>query len=1101
MKEINKNDILSNHENSSKASFIQQQFWVLHSFSPDSSAYNIPLISVVEGHLNIAALENAFNDILNKYKIFRAVFEMDEAGELVQRFLPREKRQLTVVDLCPSQNGTTDATKVEKAINEEIRLPFNLATGPLLRFKLFRTGEHKYILSITVHHIIFDLATSELFAEELSVAYSAALKGHIANETVEIADYSEFCTYQNNWYKTIEREKMEEEWRLYLKDAESSLTLPFDPPAISESKADGKIVNIRLHHEMVKQIKTFCKNESTIPFLVRLTAWSLTLARLSGQRKLTIGVPLTNRRKNEFKNTMGCFVNILPMILDLSGDITIGEMLGKIRMTMLKMHRMQEIPYYNLVQMTRRNAGTAQGNPLYQTGFTFEHPMQLELEDLVVKSMYAHHGGAQLDLFGKFWDESDDIIGVIEYNCHKFDASSVEHIKKLFLETINEICTNQQRKIDITQIKEIIKSGNQSNYQLPDQEFLKLLEKWNKTDRDYPLDKCLQSFIEEQVAKTPDATALVFEDKALSYGELNNRANQLAHFLQSKGIGPESLVGVCTFRSMEMVIALLAVIKAGGAYVPFDPTYPPKRISYMINDSKVSIILAQKACASLVESDATQIIFFENIGDEIKGFPETNPPIKTSPDNLAYVIYTSGSTGNPKGVMNTHRGIVNRLLWMQETFKINNSDTLVQKTPFSFDVSVWEFFWAFMCGARLVVAKPEGHKDVDYLLNLIRKEKITIIHFVPSMLRLFLERANSELCSSLKSVVLSGEALTIDLQNLYFNILQIPLYNLYGPTEAAVDVSYWKCDPLSKSNLVPIGRPVSNTKLYILNEKLQHLPLGASGELHIGGVQVARGYLNRPELTAEKFIQDPFANDPSARLYKTGDLCRFLPDGNIEYLGRIDFQVKIRGNRIELGEIETAIRKDETVKDCSVLVYEETPGDQQLAAYIVKKSEQFSASALRSRLADELPDYMIPSYFIPIPSMPLSPSGKIDRLALPKPKRERHDLISKFVAPRGESEKLIVKIWQELLRLDAVGIDDNFFDLGGHSLLLVRLANRLKENFHKEISVMNLFEHPTIRKQVNLIRDSEESEADSKKEKQSASETDKEGSDWEDGII
>ncbi len=437
---------------------------------------------------------------------------------------------------------------------------------------------------------------------------------------------------------------------------------------------------------------------------------------------------------------------------------------------------------------------------------------------------------------------------------------------------------------------------------------------WNKTDRAYPLDKCLQSFIEEQVIKTPDAPALTYEDKTLSYGDLNKRVNQLAHFLQSNGVGPEILVGVCAFRSIEMVIALLAIIKAGGAYVPFDPTYPAKRLSFMVNDSKVPVILAQKICSSLINKEKSQIIYFEDIIEELERFPTDNPISTTKPENLAYVIYTSGSTGNPKGAMNTHKGIVNRLLWMQKTFQIGLADTLIQKTSFSFDVSVWEFFWPFMCGARLVLAKPEGHKDADYLLELIEKEKITVIHFVPTMLRLFLEKANQIRCASLRHVVSSGEVLTIDLQKRYFTILKSPLHNLYGPTEAAVDVSYWKCDPQSQKNIVPIGRPISNTQLYILDEAGQCVPIGEDGELHIGGVQVARGYLNCPELTAEKFISNPFSDDPSDRLYKTGDICRFLPEGNIEYLGRIDFQVKIRGNRIELGEIEAAILRNPSVK-------------------------------------------------------------------------------------------------------------------------------------------------------------------------------------------
>ncbi len=588
------------------------------------------------------------------------------------------------------------------------------------------------------------------------------------------------------------------------------------------------------------------------------------------------------------------------------------------------------------------------------------------------------------------------------------------------------------------------------------------ISEWNNTDRAYPLDRCLQSFIEEQVMKTPDAPALTYEGKSLSYDELNKRANQLAHFLLSKGVGPEILVGVCAFRSMKMVVALLAIIKAGGAYVPFDPTYPAKRLTFMINDSKVPVILAQKTCSSLIDSETTRIILFEDIDDRLENFPATNPLIETTPDNLAYVIYTSGSTGNPKGVMNTHRGIVNRLLWMQELYQISSSDTLVQKTPFSFDVSVWEFFWPFMTGARLVVAKPEGHKDANYLLDLIDRENITLIHFVPSMLRLFLDEAEQARCASLKHVVLSGEALTGDLQRSYFSILKAPLYNLYGPTEAAVDVSFWKCDPQSHNDVVPIGRPISNTKLYILDEKGQSVPVGESGELHIGGVQVARGYLNRPELTAEKFIEDRFSRDPFARLYKTGDLCRFLPDGTIEYLGRIDFQVKIRGNRIELGEIEAAILRDPSVKDCVVIAREDTPGEKRLVAYVVENEGQFTLSAMREKLAADLPEYMVPAAFVVMPVFPLTPSGKIDRLALPKPGHKRPELSNRYIAPRTETEKKLAGIWCEILQLDSVGIEDNFFSLGGDSLTGLKMCARFHAEYGTKLPIVKLFQFPSI---------------------------------------
>ena len=598
---------------------------------------------------------------------------------------------------------------------------------------------------------------------------------------------------------------------------------------------------------------------------------------------------------------------------------------------------------------------------------------------------------------------------------------------------------------------------------------LELFNEWNRTDKNYPLDKCLQAFIEEQVSKTPSAAALACEGRILSYDDLNRQANRLAHFLKSRGVAPEKLVGICAYRSAEMVVGLLAILKAGGAYVPFDPTLPPGRLEFMIGDSKAALVLAQKSCQAVLRRSAADIIYFEDIQDALKDYPASNPKIEIQPGNLAYVIYTSGSTGNPKGAMNTHRGIVNRLLWMQDTFQIGPADTLLQKTPFSFDVSVWAFFWPVMCGARLVVAKPEGHKDPEYLLDLIAREEVTVIHFVPSMLRLFLDAADPGRCRSLKHVVLSGEAVTIDLQQRYFSILKAPLHNLYGPTEAAVDVAYWKCDPDSSLPTVPIGRPISNIRLHILDQTGRPVPVAESGELHIGGVGVGRGYLNRPELTAEKFIEDPFSGDPSARLYKTGDLCRYLPDGNIDYIGRVDFQVKLRGNRIELGEIEAAIQQDPSVRQCAVTVREDSPGEKRLVAYVVEVPGKFSVSNMRRMLAGKLPDYMMPAAFVRLPDMPLTPSGKTDRRALPKPGQERPELATPYIAPRTDTEKKLAQVWRDVLQLDRVGIDDNFFDLGGDSLTALKMASRLHSAHRISLPVVKLFEFASVARLARFL--------------------------------
>lgn len=599
-----------------------------------------------------------------------------------------------------------------------------------------------------------------------------------------------------------------------------------------------------------------------------------------------------------------------------------------------------------------------------------------------------------------------------------------------------------------------------------------LLIDWNNTQVNYPQNVCIHQLFEEQANKTPEAIAVIFEDQTLTYQQLNEKANQLAHYLRKLGVKPEVLVGISVERSPEMMIGLLGILKAGGAYVPIDSTYPHDRISYMIEDSQVNILLTQNHLKELFTNYQGNLIFLDTNWQNIEQETKDNPVNETTANNLIYVIYTSGSTGKPKGTMNIHCGVVNRLLWMQDEYKLTQNDRVLQKTPFSFDVSGWEFWWTLITGASLIFAKPEGHKDSAYLAQIIKEKQITTLHFVPSMLQIFLEESNIEECTSLRLVFCSGEALPISLQKRFFERLKAKLHNLYGPTEAAIDVTYWECDPNTNLSTVPIGKPVANTQTYILDASLNPVQIGEIGELYLGGIQLARGYLNRPELTAEKFINNPFIADfQSPKLYKTGDLARYLPDGNIEYLGRLDNQVKIRGNRIELGEIEYVLNEFSTIKESVVLAREDSPGDQRLVAYLVTNDHQeLNISELRHYLQDKLPDYMIPAIFMGIEKMPLSPNGKIDRKLLPKPDQHRPELANIYVAPQSELESILVEIWTALLKVDQVGIEDNFFDLGGHSLLVVQVVNQLKESLNLELSITKLFQYPTIKDLANYIK-------------------------------
>jgi amino acid adenylation domain-containing protein len=594
--------------------------------------------------------------------------------------------------------------------------------------------------------------------------------------------------------------------------------------------------------------------------------------------------------------------------------------------------------------------------------------------------------------------------------------------------------------------------------------------KLNNMTVDYPeRNGSLHSLIEEQVLRTPGQVALVFENENVSYRELNERSNQLAHYLRKQGVGPNVFVGICAERSIEMVLALLAILKSGGAYVPLDPEYPTERLAMMIEDSQTPGILTQQKLLGHLSGRDTPTFCLDTDWKALASESTLNPNIALSPSDAAYAIYTSGSTGKPKGVVNVHQGIVNRLLWMQDAYRLTSKDRVLQKTPYSFDVSVWEFFWPLMTGARLVIARPGGHRDPRYLADVISREKITTLHFVPSMLRSFLEAVEIPKRSTVRQIFCSGEALPADLQHQFFSRVGADLYNLYGPTEAAVDVTHWTCRRDDKRSFVPIGRPIANIEIYILDEQLQPTPAGTEGELHIGGIGLARGYLNRPELTAEKFIRNPFSNDPNARLYKTGDLARFLPSGDVEYLGRLDYQVKIRGFRIELGEIEVVIGRYPSIRQVVVVAREDAPGDKRLVAYIVPAQiGQFETARLLEFLKSQLPDYMIPVVIV-LEAMPLSANGKVDRKALPAASVENHLETHDFIAARNEIEKGLVNIWSDLLAIQKIGIKDNFFELGGHSLLAIRLVSRIEQSFGKELSLASLLEAQTIEQQADLI--------------------------------
>ncbi|HEU0076346.1 MAG TPA: amino acid adenylation domain-containing protein, partial [Longimicrobiaceae bacterium] len=737
----------------------------------------------------------------------------------------------------------------------------------------------------------------------------------------------------------------------------------------------------------------------------------------------------------------------------------------------------QAYPLERLVEQLQpeRDAGRT---PLFQAMFVLQQAARLpsatacalgvegvaeERGPLVVEPVAIPQEAAQFDLVLEMGEVGDGLAGLLRYDADLFEPATARRMASHLVRLLEGIAADPDAPAGALEL-------------LADEERGEVLAGFNRTDTAYPDAAApLHHLVEAQVRRSPDAPAVVFEGGTLTYADLGRRADRLAAALRARGVGPETRVGVCMERSPELVVALLGVLKAGGAYVPLDPDYPAERLAHMAADSAVPVLLAQPHLRGrLPESGAEVVVLDRTDPASAAGVcPGAGGPgcggrcsaggAEASPDNLAYVIYTSGSTGTPKGAMNAHRGVVNRLLWMQAEYALGPGDAVLQKTPFSFDVSVWELFWPLMVGARLVLARPGGHRDPAYLGELMEREGITTLHFVPSMLHAFLE-ATAAAPAGLRRVVCSGEALPAELQERFFERFPgVELHNLYGPTEAAVDVTSWACRPGEGRRSVPIGRPVANTRCYVLDGRLAPAPVGVPGELYLGGVQVGRGYLGRPGLTAERFVPDPFGEPRGgARLYRTGDLARWLPEGVLEYLGRTDDQVKVRGFRIEPGEIEAVLARHPGVRECAVVAFGASPGETRLAADLVPRGAAPGAAELREHLRGSLPEHMVPSAFVALERLPLTPSGQLDRRALPAPAGGAGRGSAAYVAPRSDVEALLAGIWAETRGVERVGVHDDFFDLGGHSLLAVRVASRVQEAFGVSLALHTLFQSPTV---------------------------------------
>ena len=1032
-------------------SYAQQRFWFLDQYQPDNPFYSLPLALTIDGPLDVAIVQQVLNLMVARHAPLRTLFK-SEGGVLQQQILPTLEVPVTRVDF--SQLGDNAAPEIAEAIRREAYQPFNLAQGPLIRARLLQSAPQRHVLLLTLHHIICDGWSSNVLQSDFSTLYDALAQGHASPLPALPIEYADYTLWEQQNLTGPWLEEQLAFWQAHLANAPTSLDLQTDFPRHENTRQEGDVRKMAVPQPLVRQLETFARTHNATLFMVMVTAMNVLLQRMTGQDDLCIGVMSANRPEGT-EGLVGNFINVVPLHSHIHGDEDFSSLLSTTARQLLATYDRQ-IPFELILKHLAPPRQTS-GTPYAQLVMNFHNEIAEPKQRPGLRknngiSLAGHHPNtvnhAAFELKVEVHGAAESLAIAFEYNQALYAPSTIDRMMNHFLVLLANATAQPQVPVRTLPL-------------LQDAERQQLTSQWNNTDRDYPSGQTLHGLFQQQVERTPEAIALVFEGEQLSYSQLNAQANQLARHLLDYGVKPDSRVALCIERSPQMVIALLAILKAGGAYVPLDPGYPAERLAYMLEDSKPEVLVSQENMRHCLPGHSVPTLWLDTEQPGIARHSPHNLNIGDT-DGLAYCIYTSGSTGRPKGVMNAHGAVVNRLQWMQEQYELSSNDRVLQKTPFSFDVSVWEFFWPLLQGARLVICKPEGHKDPAYLQAIIRQQGVTTAHFVPSMLQAFLKSAAAPSADSLRQVFSSGEALPVAVANEFLERHpQTRLHNLYGPTEAAVDVTYWECLPGYRHPLVPIGRPVANTRLYILDEALQPVPVGVIGDLYIAGVQLARGYLGRPDLTAERFIPDPY-DSHGRRMYLTGDRGRYLPSGDIQYLGRIDHQIKIRGFRIELGEIENALLQCPSVREAVVVPRDDAFGGQCLVAYIASGSGEINSTELRKQLGKVLPDYMLPSFFVGLAALPLSANGKIDRQALPTHGHQAHAPAEEYLAPTTATEKTLVALWQETLKVPRIGINSSFFELGGHSLLATQILARTQEIFSVSPPLKLLFESPTI---------------------------------------
>jgi amino acid adenylation domain-containing protein len=1033
-------------------SWAQERLWFLNQLEGDSATYNMPAAVKIAGDLDINALQQALSEIVHRHEILRTSIQTVN-GTPIQVIHPQVTTSINVVDLQQLLAPERE-TLLEQQIQLEASIPFNLENAPLIRCSLLQISAREYVLLLTMHHIVSDGWSMGIFISELSSLYPAFCAGEPSPLPELPLQYADFAVWQRQWLSGVVLETQLNYWRSQLQGSPELLQLPTDRPRPVVQAYDGRTQSFELNQDLTQKLQSLSAESGTTLFMTMLAAFVTLLYRYSGQSDILVGTPIANRNRNEIESLIGFFVNTLVLRTNFADNPSFENLLAQVRETTLQAYEHQDVPFEQVVEALQPQRSLSH-SPLFQVMFVLQNvPMtEFELPGVTLTQLDGDSTIAKFDLTLSMSETDRGLVGEWEYNTDLFDGSTIERMTAHFQNLLSAIVANPA-----VTVGELALLSAAERHQL--------LVEWNDTAFEYPTDKCIHQLFESQVERTPDAVAVVFENQQLTYRELNQQANQLAHYLQTLGVRPEVLVGICVERSLEMVVGLLGILKAGGAYVPLDPHYPQERLSYMLEDAQVSVILTQQHLLEKLQQHQTQLVYLDTDWRLISQLNQDHPLTAIQTTNLAYVIYTSGSTGQPKGVMVAHQGLLNLVFWHQQTFKITSLDKATQLAGTGFDAAVWELWPYLTAGASIYLVKPELLTSPINLRDWLISQKITM-SFVPTPVAqelLSLEWATESI--ALRYILTGGDKLH------QYPSVSIPfqVVNNYGPTENTVVTTSGLVVAQEQNQISPtIGQPIANTQVYILDQQLQPVPVGVPGELHIGGAGLARGYLNRPELTQEKFIPNPFKETQGSRLYKTGDLARYLPDGNIEYLGRIDNQVKIRGFRIELGEVEAVLTQHPVVRETVVIARENSAGDKQLVAYLVPHQEPAPTNSdLRHFLKAQLPDYMMPSAFVVLEALPLTPNGKVDRRALPQPEL-RPELEPTFVAPQTPTEELVASIWEKVLRVSQVGINDNFFELGGHSLLATQLLLQVNDACRVELPLSKLFEAPTVASLSNYI--------------------------------